>query len=395
MLDIIIQGTNCTDQFELNEFYIETDTFVEAGPSDNEAWSTDPARWDTDGDGWSDKYEIYDRQEPTNPLSEDTDGDGAWDSYDRDPIRDLIIEISPNYGWHRNLFFWEASPLLEIVISFSLSGSEYFFCSTMQQASEDQEHIFIWPFWHYYHYRKAYFNGSSGSTELNYYANFDDDIRIQGNTLNLNIELWRMGPNDVFGNPLWDIKILDQTETYIIENEMEFTSTQTGLFGFQNEVQIEVNTVGLEKANIIAIYDNETVFNGHYQQQERMNIIQLYVNDDTSLESTPFVEGPNAIVIPTSLFLETILNKKVQDELLNETALYAKDKCEFISIERNGETEEACEDVDFVFVRFDISGEDAMEVLNMLLTCLVNDSTNETEFLTNIFLQNIMERALY
>ncbi len=377
-LEIIIHGTNCTDQFELNEFYIETDTFIEAGPSDTEAWSTDPAKWDTDGDGWSDKYEIYDRQEPTNPLSEDTDGDGAWDSYDRDPIRDLIIEISPNYGWHRNLFFWEASPLLEIVVSFSLSGSEYFFCSTMNQASDDQEHIFIWPFWHYYHYRKAYYNGSNGSTELNYYANFDDDIRVQGDSLSLNIELWQMGPKDIFENPLWDTKILDQTETYTMENDMELTLTQTGLFGFQNEVQIEVNTIGLEKANTIAIYKNGTVFNGHYQKQERMNIIQLYVNDDTSLDNTPFVEGPNAIVIPTSLFIETLLNKKIQHEELNQTVLYAEGKSEFISIERNGETEEANDEVDFVFVRFDISGEDAMEVLNMLLTCLVNDTTNET-----------------
>jgi hypothetical protein len=377
-LEIIIQGTNCTDQFELNEFYIETDTFVEAGPLNTEVWSTDPAKWDTDGDGWSDKYEIYDRQEPTNPLSEDTDGDGAWDSYDRDPIRDLIIEISPNYGWHRNLFFWEASPLLEIVVSFSLSGLEYFFCSTMQQASEDQEHIFIWPFWHYYHYRKAYYNGSNGSTELNYYANFNDDVRIQGNTLNLNIELWRMGPNDVFGNPLWDTKILDQTESYNIETDMELTSTQTGLFGFQNEVQIEVNTIGLEKANTIAIYENGTVFNGHYQKQERMNIIQLYVNDDTSLDNTPFVEGPNAIVISTSLFIETLLNRKIQHAELNQTVLFAEGKSEFISIERNGETKEANEEIDFVFVRFDISGEDAMEVLNMLLSCFINETTNET-----------------
>jgi hypothetical protein len=382
-IEFDINGTNTVDKFVLTEFYLNTDTFVEATSSDTEAWCTDPAKWDTDNDGWSDKYEIYDRAEPTNPLSGDTDGDGAWDSYDRDPIRDLILEISPNYGWHRNLFYWELSPLLEIVVSFSLSGSEYFFCSTMQQATEDQEHIFVWPFWHYYHYRKAYFNGSYGTTELNYYANFDDDIRVQGDSLSLNIELWHMGPKDVFGNPLWDTKILDQTEVYTLGTDMELTATETGLFGFQNEGQIEVNTFGLEKANTIAIYDNETVFNGHYQQQERMNIIQLYVNDETSLEGTPFVEGPNVIVIPTSLFLETVLNKKIQDEELNETALYADGKCEFISIERDGETEEACGEVDFTFVRFDISSEDAMDVLNLLLTCLINETTNQTGVANN------------
>ena len=84
-------------------------------------------------------------------------------------------------------------------------------------------------------------------------------------------------------------------------------------------MQISVKTLGLDKVNTIAIYDNKTIFNGHYQRQERMNIFQLYVEDSVAnLDGTPFELGPNVIVIPTSLFTETVLNKYVQDEKLNQ-----------------------------------------------------------------------------
>ncbi len=151
--------------------------------------------------------------------------------------------------------------------------------------------------------------------------------------------------------------------------------------GSQHEcdVRINVTTIGIEKANTIAVYEtNGTVFNGHYQEQERMNIIQLYVND--SGVGTPFVEGPNVIVIPTSLFTETIFNAYVQNETLDETPIYSADEeiFKFISVGRDGDTKQACDEIDFVIIRFNISSEDAMEILNLLLECLVNETTNET-----------------
>jgi hypothetical protein len=143
--------------------------------------------------------------------------------------------------------------------------------------------------------------------------------------------------------------------------------------------KVKVKTIGVEKANTIAIYEtNGTVFNGHYQTQERMNIIQLYINDSGS--GTPFEEGLNTIVIPTSLFTETVFNAHVQNETLNATAIYSSDEdiFKFISVGRDGKTEQACEEIDFVIIRFDISSQDAMEILDLLLTCLVNETTNET-----------------
>ncbi|MBA7515044.1 hypothetical protein ES705_07082 [subsurface metagenome] len=104
----------------------------------------------------------------------------------------------------------------------------------------------------------------------------------------------------------------------------------------------------------------------------------LYVNDSGS--GTPFEEGLNTIVIPTSLFTETIFNARVQNETLSETPIYSDDDeiFKFISVGRDGNTVQACEEIDFIIIRFDISSEDAMEVLNLLLECLVNETTNET-----------------
>jgi hypothetical protein len=147
----------------------------------------------------------------------------------------------------------------------------------------------------------------------------------------------------------------------------------------KTEAKVNVTTIGVEKANTIAIYEtNGTTFNGHYQEQERMNILQLYVNDSGA--DTPFVEGPNVIVIPTSLFTETAFNAHVQNETLSETPIYSSDEeiFMFISVGRDGNTEQACEEIDFIFIRFDISSEDAKEVLTLLRTCLVNETTNET-----------------
>ncbi len=90
-INIEIQGTDYRDKFLVMEFYIKTDTFIEASSTDTEAWLTEPADKDTDGDGWNDYKEIF--IEGTNPISPDTDGDGAWDNYDRDPHKDVMLEI--------------------------------------------------------------------------------------------------------------------------------------------------------------------------------------------------------------------------------------------------------------------------------------------------------------
>ncbi|MFW9879447.1 MAG: hypothetical protein ACFFG0_40740, partial [Candidatus Thorarchaeota archaeon] len=191
-----------------------------------------------------------------------------------------------------------------------------------------------------------------------------------------NLQLWHVDRYWGFIKK-WDNKLLSADRTYYIQTPGQFT--QFTIYDTNYNFKVKVKTIGVEKANTIAIYEtNGTVFNGHYQQQEKMNIIQLYIND--SGDGTPFVEGPNVIVIPTRLFTETIFNAHVQNETLDETPIYSANEeiFKFISVGREGNTEQACDEVDFVFIRFDISSEDAMEILNLLLTCLVNETTNET-----------------
>ncbi len=150
-------------------------------------------------------------------------------------------------------------------------------------------------------------------------------------------------------------------------------------------VQVKLKTLAIERANTIAIFDaSSNGFTGHYQEKERTTVFQLYLNTDTIFEGTPFVEGPNAIVIPTSLFTKTELHGYIEHDRLDETPLYSDEegKYEFYSVDRDGnKLEDACGDCDFHIVRFDLSAEEAMEILDLLLNCLIDAETNETAVL--------------
>ncbi|KKK53606.1 hypothetical protein LCGC14_3093090, partial [marine sediment metagenome] len=75
LLNIEINGTYLFDTFNVSEFYLLTDTFIQAESGDTKGWITNPAKKDTDGDGWNDYEEIFTYE--TNPVSADMDGDGA------------------------------------------------------------------------------------------------------------------------------------------------------------------------------------------------------------------------------------------------------------------------------------------------------------------------------
>ncbi|MFW9878308.1 MAG: LamG domain-containing protein [Candidatus Thorarchaeota archaeon] len=359
LLKIQINSTYLFDEFKISDFYILTDTFIQAGPEDTKGWITNPAIKDTDNDGWNDYKEIF--VYDTNPISVDMDGDGAWDPIDRDPKRDVMLEISPisaSVPTERNL---------QIATTFSLdSGEDYAIYSLKKSADYYQSSK-----WH------AYFDGTHGSSmELHYYVDINDCKQTQGNSIPFNLQLWHVDRYWGFIKK-WDNKLLSADRTYYIQTPGHLT--QYTIYDTNYEFKVNVKTIGVEKANTIAIYEtNGTVFNGHYQSQEKMNIIQLYVND--SGIGTPFEEGPNVIVIPTNLFTNTIFNAHVQNETLDETPIYSTDEeiFKFISVGREGNIEQACDDVDLVFIRFEISSQDAIKILNLLLTCLVNETTNET-----------------
>ena len=102
------------------------------------------------------------------------------------------------------------------------------------------------------------------------------------------------------------------------------------------------------------------------------------IRSDTN--GTPFKPGPNIIVVPTSLFSNTLLNSYFQNEELEKTPLYTEQDglYEFYSVDRDGNiVGDQCGDTDFIFVRYDILPQDAMKILNSLLTCVINESKDE------------------
>lgn len=358
LLKIVISDTNYThDNFTLSEFYILTDTYINAGPKDTKAWYTDPALPDTDFDGWSDYTEIFNKE--TNPLNPDTDFDGVWDSFDRDPKRDVMLEISP---------FSVAVPndyKLKIVVKFTADGEKYYMPTPTIKADIFEDPLYT-----------AYY-------DLHYYIDISDDTRVPNKygVMRFDIELWRV-ERYWHGIKKWDKKLVSDDEYYYIETPdhddiltvEKYDDTQ-----LKYQAKVKIKTIGIEKVNTIAVYEiNDTSFTGHYQEAERMNIIQLYIND-TPPSSSPFVKGANCIVIPTSLYTETILNAYVQTERLNETNFYSSDeeKFKFISIERDGSAEQGCGEVDSVMIRFDISYQDAEDLLDLILTCIVNETLDE------------------
>ncbi|MFX1239424.1 MAG: hypothetical protein ACFE8P_17115, partial [Promethearchaeota archaeon] len=345
--------------FTLSEFYIETDTWVQASNlEDNDAWITDPAKADTDGDGWSDYYEIYLRgDEPTNPCSVDTDGDGAWDPNDRDPRRDLLIQIKFIEGKFNHLETKHA-PKLQAVVEFEVLNQEFYFTTEPVKATWNKNEFDV-P-------QRASFGHK-------YYFNVEDDKKVQGNWFNLEFELWWMWPIDDDGNHLGDKKLLSDDCDYLIGSDPKEKWFENA---FGNELFVQMATLAIDKCNTIAIYDANSTFNGRYQEQERMNVIQLYVTDSGG----PFKAGPNAIVIPTSLFTNTKLNSYIQKEQLAQTPLYSPDEnFQFISVDRDkgANSDDSTSKVDFVIIRKEISSSQAMEVLDLLTIGIINESLDE------------------
>ena len=366
------------DQLTLLEFYIETDTYIDAGPLDTHAWLTDPALNDTDADGWSDGYEIFTTN--TNPLNEDTDGDGAIDPNDRDPLKNIILEISPVSASYRNQMWPTIDPVLKIGIYLQINdiidpnglneNNKVGFFTTNKRATTDL-YAFDW----YFTYQTAWWNTGAG---YRYYIDINDDVTVQSDEVRFFFTLWEtieFGDLNRFdGNWYADTFDLESTEL-----TQSLGVQRTGALGRTDEISVAVTKIAVEKANTIAIYsENYTLFNGHYQYQERMNVFQLHITD--SGVGTPFVQGANAIVIPTSLFTKTKLNAFIENGKLDQTVLYSNiaGEFEFYSVDRDGNiVEDECGDADFVFIRFEITSQEAMELLELLLTCAVNQTLDE------------------
>ena len=367
-LIISILDSNYThDNFILEDFYIETDTFVTASLSDSNAWITNPAMDDTDGDSVVDSIEI---EKGWNPLSVDTDADGIWDNQDNDPLHNIIIEVE----------FVSATGGKTLKAGFSYM--------------KNNQKIGTWT------------PKSNGPLNNKYYI----DVNDARDCLNFKFYLYKMGytiteikeEKKTFWEKIWDylnLRWIYELITEIINIEIKITIPDTklgswnhnykvgstldktfhgALFNHDKTLRVKIRTVPLSRANTFAIFQTNSTFNEHYPQKERMGVIQLCVNDDGN--GTPFKKGLNTLIIPTLLFTDTILNGIIQRKELETSPLAG---CEFISVDRDDQRKSqlASETVDFLLIKTGLESTQAMDILNLILTCVINQTTNETAML--------------
>ena len=135
--------------------------------------------------------------------------------------------------------------------------------------------------------------------------------------------------------------------------------------------------------NRIGIVTAGDVFSGYYDAFGFSWDANYDVGDNWNTydcDGTPFEHGVNVILIPTELFTETLLHHYLEQGTLSSTPLYHPDRYifEFVSNDRDGNIDEANSDVDFFFMRRNISPEKAMDVLELVLKGLLNESLDES-----------------
>ncbi len=371
--------------FTLAEYYIIVDSWREPQDlSEWDAWITDPLTDDTDNDDISDYDEIYGWWGPdnvkTNPVSPDTDGDGTWDSKDTDPTHNLIVEIeflrARDYDDERIVGFLKDTEddrlRLQGIISFEYNGMLMSYCTLPTKA---------------YHKEKTFTTDDEEEYRFDEEAVFEDneeyeddgcvfyfDVDDEQESVDFSYQVWHRPKDEQLNYRILNERNVefDLLEDYDYNSEIETEYEDDDAM-----IEVKLTTKAVEKANTIAIYEkNDTSFNGHYREKQKLTVVELFVNDNPS-SGSPFVEGSNAIVLSTALFANTKLNGYVQRGEIESTKLYKEDCFEFGSAARNHDSNSdgATNYVDAVLIRKEISPIDAEEVLNdLLLTCVVNET---------------------
>ncbi|MFX0010042.1 MAG: hypothetical protein ACFE9R_06990 [Candidatus Hermodarchaeota archaeon] len=356
-----IYDTSNTDVFILTNLSVNVDSYRAATSTDTEAWITKPDRKDSDLDGWSDYYEIN-RNEPTNPLVWDTDGDGVKDSRDIDPLYDIILRVYFDEGHVGDLPRWyvliEDRPVLQMTVSYDFHGDYFAYATSHVRASKGQERA-----------------GSTSLTDYlgtsvfhkSHYINIDDNNW----NFKLKFKLWDEGLGGT--DTLWDTPKMSKTYTH---NLRDYRRGETYTSGRKssgdNWIKYEVTTLGLSRVNTIAVYNNDSLFNGHYNVYDRMHVFQLKVTGATA--GTPFDSGLNVIVIPNSIFANTQLNSIIQNETELENSFLVRG--EFIAMDREDLPDSASASVETLFA-ITVSASEAQKILDWAMVGVINETSGE------------------
>jgi hypothetical protein len=364
--DIIVDvyDDNISDSFFLTNITIVSQGYREATFSDSKAWLTKPDVPDTDGDGWSDGYEINTKM--TNPVAWDTDGDGIKDSVDIDPLYNIVIQVNFVKGHIHNLETWYVErrnpPYLQMTVDFDQNGEDTMWVSPHILCSEEQNTA-IYTFLglevgRIDYYTTALFGHS-------YIIDVEDNIE---NYL-LTFKLWDefIGEIDQYGDNLLLTKnYWHNLRTSGINNPIDVYGDGGGSW-----LRASVTTRRLNHTNTIAIFDNSSQFNGHYNYYDRMNIIQINVNDLPDINS-PFEQGLNYIILPNEIFINTELNYIIQNDYENSVLASG----EYITADRDNPPESTSKHIDSIF-KIECSYLEAEEILNLTLRIFINLTTGE------------------
>lgn len=376
---IDIYDSSSSDGFMLTNLTINIGGYRQARFNDTDAWITKPELADTDGDGWSDKYEIYDRQEPTNPLAWDTDGDGVKDSKDWEPLYNIVLEVRFIEGalshisyerakslqsWHSN-----AQPKLQMVVLFGFKGEDGAYVSTPVKCTHDTK--YAEKQWH----SSVPYKSKADFDNL-YYIDVEDDEELYL----LQFELWDWMNNEpnfrgenrllpsfysggLFGLSCFiNFREYERDKEYLIENWQD-----------RPKLKASVTTRSIQHANTIAIYRNESLFNGHYNEIDRYHVIQVNVIDTPSSKSH-FISGVNIIVIPNKAFMASGLSSLMQNASALENSFLADGH--FITIDRTNLPAKASNTVETMF-NVILSSSEAEYLLDLVIMGIINDTSGE------------------
>jgi hypothetical protein len=378
---IDIYDSDNSDVFILTNLTIRIGGYRQATFNDTEAWITKPELADTDGDGWSDKYEIYDRLEPTNPLAWDTDGDGVKDSKDWDPLYNIVLEVRFLEGALSRISYDRAKrldknnhePELQMVVLFEYQGEDGAYVSIPIECTESTRYVdaLFQP--------KRSYKSRANFNNL-YYIDVEDDQRFY----KLGFELWDkmnwepdydyekrlISSGGMFGQTTWwmQFKNYERDKEYQIEN-----------WWTRPKLKASVTTRGIQHANTIAIYHNETLFNGHYNEKDRYHVIQVNVID-TPLSESHFKGGLNNIVIPNKAFMKSRLSSLLQNTSALENSFLADGH--FLTIDRSDLPAIASNTVETIFTVYLLSVQ-AELLLNLAITGIVNDTSGDIGVINN------------
>jgi len=193
------------------------------------------------------------------------------------------------------------------------------------------------------------------------------------------VKLWDEG---LLGTDwLWDTFKTSKSHTFNLRSNIRDVPKNVKSSG-TNWVEFEITKRGLKRANTIAVYNNETLFNGHYNYYDKMHIFQInitqligsnlaFVGRSSLFSPEP---GINYLLIPNKIFLNTVLNSIIQDEEKLSGSILASG--EFVGIDRDDLPAISSNHVESLFL-ITCTYAQAMQILNWSLWGVINETTQE------------------